>query len=87
MCPLRAFCGHAFPKNKPLDKFSISGRPVRLAFWRISLWLKKNLRAAREKCENSLCSDLEANSHSLLLRAGDGTRTRDVQLGKLAFYH
>jgi len=22
----------------------------------------------------------------LILRAGDGTRTRDVQLGKLAFY-
>ena len=29
---------------------------------------------------------LTAACNSLILRAGDGDRTRDVQLGKLAFY-
>jgi hypothetical protein len=29
---------------------------------------------------------LSSRSNLLILRAGDGDRTRDVQLGKLAFY-
>ena len=42
------------------------------------------LQIIKQKCRGSL---LDIRAANLRTRAGDGTRTHDILLGKQAFYH
>jgi hypothetical protein len=45
------------------------------------------LQITQQKCRGSLSSTLVCGGATPQIKAGDGTRTHDIVLGKHAFYH